>query len=275
MKKIVALALCLALALSLATVAFGATPATVTAKSYKDTAVGDLQVGDIGATFTAAVAATLNDDGKQTNTADIGHYTFNSKNCVVADSLADADYVLYSDAAGKNVMMYLKVAVTAYNGTGTVFTNFGKSCGQVTYNYDATKTYYTTSCAGDTSIYVADAEGTKALMVGGKLVTVAAAAVSDTAFAVKHTAVPSVKDGKVVGYTCATCKAVAVEAANLMSVPEGITPFAGNWYFPAASATTTGVSSAKTFDAGVALYAGMALMSVAGSAVVIGKKKEF
>ena len=39
--------------------------------------------------------------------------------------------------------------------------------------------------------------------------------------------------------------------------------------------TTTGVSSAKTFDAGVALYAGMALMSVAGSAVVIGKKKEF
>ena len=43
----------------------------------------------------------------------------------------------------------------------------------------------------------------------------------------------------------------------------------------AAGTTTTGVSSAKTFDAGVALYAGMALMSVAGSAVVIGKKKEF
>ena len=42
-----------------------------------------------------------------------------------------------------------------------------------------------------------------------------------------------------------------------------------------ATTTTTGVSSAKTFDAGVALYAGMALMSVAGSAVVIGKKKEF
>ena len=33
--------------------------------------------------------------------------------------------------------------------------------------------------------------------------------------------------------------------------------------------------SPKTFDAGVAMYAGMALMSVAGSAVVIGKKKEF
>lgn len=44
--------------------------------------------------------------------------------------------------------------------------------------------------------------------------------------------------------------------------------------------TNTGVdtneaTSPKTFDAGVALYVGMALTSVAGSAVVIGKKKEF
>ena len=43
----------------------------------------------------------------------------------------------------------------------------------------------------------------------------------------------------------------------------------------AAADTNKGVDSAKTFDAGVVLYAGMALMSVAGSAVVIGKKKEF
>ena len=37
----------------------------------------------------------------------------------------------------------------------------------------------------------------------------------------------------------------------------------------------TGVNSAKTFDAGVAMYVGMSLLSVAGGAVVIGKKKEF
>ena len=36
-----------------------------------------------------------------------------------------------------------------------------------------------------------------------------------------------------------------------------------------------GVDSAKTFDAGIAMYVGMSLLSVAGSAVVIGKKKEF
>ena len=39
--------------------------------------------------------------------------------------------------------------------------------------------------------------------------------------------------------------------------------------------TKDGVNSAKTFDAGIAMYVGMSLLSVAGSAVVIGKKKEF
>ena len=44
---------------------------------------------------------------------------------------------------------------------------------------------------------------------------------------------------------------------------------------PADTNSNTGVKAPETFDAGIALYAGMALMSVAGSAVVIGKKKEF
>ena len=37
----------------------------------------------------------------------------------------------------------------------------------------------------------------------------------------------------------------------------------------------SGKDSPKTFDAGIAMYVGMALTSVASSAVVIGKKKEF
>ena len=54
-----------------------------------------------------------------------------------------------------------------------------------------------------------------------------------------------------------------------------------SWAISAAgtTGTTTGTtstsSSPKTFDAGIAMYVGMALTSVAGSAVVIGKKKEF
>ena len=39
--------------------------------------------------------------------------------------------------------------------------------------------------------------------------------------------------------------------------------------------TGTTNKSPKTFDAGIAMYVGMALTSVAGSAVVIGTKKEF
>ena len=42
-----------------------------------------------------------------------------------------------------------------------------------------------------------------------------------------------------------------------------------------AATETTTTTSPKTFDAGIAMYVGMALTSVAGSAVVIGKKKEF
>ena len=38
---------------------------------------------------------------------------------------------------------------------------------------------------------------------------------------------------------------------------------------------TTTVDSPKTFDAGIAVYAGLSLLSAAGAAVVIGKKKEF
>ena len=42
-----------------------------------------------------------------------------------------------------------------------------------------------------------------------------------------------------------------------------------------ATTPSTTKPSPKTFDAGIAMYVGMALTSVAGSAVVIGKKKEF
>ena len=48
----------------------------------------------------------------------------------------------------------------------------------------------------------------------------------------------------------------------------------GNTVTPSGSTTGT-TTSPKTFDAGIAMYVGMALTSVAGSAVVIGKKKEF
>ena len=284
MKKIIATVLAMVMALALCCTAFAAT--TVTAKAYRDTDAKDAVKKSVTATFHAATAAKLDKDGKQTETANVAYYTVydiaGDAEYVVVSSLADADLVLYGDADATSVMLYLAKAKAHYNGTGTVFTNFGKKCGQVDYaDYDKDETYYTSNSkiggVEDKNIYVADDEGDISLMVGGKLVTVKDTYM-DSNNTEKHTAIPTVKDGKVVGYTCSVCKLAAVKAANVASIPSGAEVVEGTtvWYFPAAaSSTTTSNSSPKTFDAGIAMYVGMALTSVAGSAVVIGKKKEF
>ena len=125
---------------------------------------------------------------------------------------------------------------------------------------------------------MANDEGAITLMVNGKLVKVSEVAVNKADITVKHAPIPTVENNKVVGYTCSICGTKAIKAPNFASIPDGaqIIPNT-NWYFPAAAASTTTntTSSPKTFDAGIAMYVGMALTSVAGSAVVIGKKKEF
>lgn len=66
------------------------------------------------------------------------------------------------------------------------------------------------------------------------------------------------------------------DSLGLLDNPDALDP--GTLYIIGAASTTTdkdGVTSAKTFDAGIAMYVGMSLLSVAGGAVVIGKKKEF
>ena len=289
MKKIIATVLAMVMALALCATAFAAGPVTVKAKAVKATTKGAQPVynvsGDIDLQYYAAKAAELNSDGEQTNVANVAYYTipttagtvFTAK-YVVVGSLGEANIVVYSDKDGKNVMLYLAEAAVEYNGTGTVFTNFGTKCGQFNLpGYDKTATYYTTNEKGNDKLYKADKDGAVALMVEGKLVKVVEAA-ADVTKTVAHAAIPTVKDGKVVGYTCATCKLAAVEAPNYASIPANNSGIIENtnWYFPAVAASTTNTTtSPKTFDAGIAMYVGMALTSVAGSAVVIGKKKEF
>ena len=289
MKKIIATVLAMVMALALCATAFAAGPVTVKAKAVKATTKGAQLVynvsGDIDLQYYAAKAAELNSDGEQTNVANVAYYTipttagtvFTAK-YVVVGSLGEANIVVYSDKDGKNVMLYLAEAPVEYEGTGTVFTNFGTKCGQFNLTgYDKTATYYTTNEKDNDKLYKADKDGTVALMVEGKLVKVVEAA-ADVTKTVAHAAIPTVKDGKVVGYTCATCKLAAVEAPNYASIPANNSGIIENtnWYFPAVAASTTNTTtSPKTFDAGIAMYVGMALTSVAGSAVVIGKKKEF
>ena len=282
MKKIVALALCLALALALCTVAFAETTyyaAKTTSKITTGTALSAYPE------FNVAKDPTLNKDGELTAYGKVAHYAipatdvgFAGKYVAVA-SLAEADVVVATDAAMKNVVLYLDEINTEEYANAAVFTNFGEKCGQVNYDYDKDSTYYTLASAdGNDYLYVADKKGTANVMVAGKLVAVKGLGVLPTA--VKHVATPVIdtKTGKTTGYKCSVCGVAAVEAANIASIPaDGQQIGDSVFYFAAsaAAAATTGVASAKTFDAGVALYAGMALMSVAGSAVVIGKKKEF
>ena len=81
-------------------------------------------------------------------------------------------------------------------------------------------------------------------------------------------------------YTYTNASAVAAYANANGIVSSKLLKSATTLYLvEAGTATTTpttgNTSSPKTFDAGIAMYVGMALTSVAGSAVVIGKKKEF
>ena len=276
MKKIIATVLAMVMALALCTTAFAATG---------DTVEGYLKGTNVGA---SAVKTTLTytgntypktTDGK-TVAGVYAHYTEATYgDFIVVNSLADATAVLYSDEACKNVIMYLgQVEVVSYF-TGKVYNDFADVCGKFDKpaSYDATKTYYTYEDNGTTKLAVAAGSSEtadKLLTVDGKVVRV----VTLAATKVQHTAVPTVKDGKITGYTCSKCKAVAVEAPNYASIPAGAdtTNLTGNWYWTTSTTPSTDKNtSPKTFDAGIAMYVGMALTSVAGSAVVIGKKKEF
>ena len=284
MKKIIATVLAMVMALALCTTAFAASVTTgfikATDADSKDATPESVQLNYV-----------KNTDPKTTNgkTAygTYAHYevtgTTTSGDFIVVNSLAEATHVLYKEVEGKNVVMYLaEVPANAYYVAGKVYNDFADACGKYDKpaSYDATKTYYTCEVNGTEYLAVADSEnGDYLLVVDGKVVVVKDVATEATK--VSHVAIPTVKDGKITGYTCSKCKLAAVEAPNYASIPETGTALGtgyGNWYWPAAASsttTTTGTTSPKTFDAGIAMYVGMALTSVAGSAVVIGKKKEF
>ena len=92
------------------------------------------------------------------------------------------------------------------------------------------------------------------------------------------------KDGKVDSIKCDECKKVfsVVKASKIdKDWKEGVDFMVYDGMYvvlaggKAAAETGKEITSAKTFDAGVVMYVGLSLASVAGTAVVIGKKKEF
>ena len=297
MKKIIATVLAMVMALALCTVAFAVNVADLDGNGY----AGYNKAGNEIATGTVygyeAVAAAFT---KATGAGNVAHY----KVYTVANDAAteygtyvkadktDFDLKLTKSGAAA---LYLKEVVSAnYVAKAEAFTKIGNKCGML--DEDTDRVYYvstskytvggTTKDAGEVYFVQLEDEGQTNVLVNGKLVSVEALANAEL---VGHTWVAVEKDGKVVSYKCSDCGTVAsiyktyaaAKASGLKNVEAFVNDDGETIYLAYTDGKTDTTKptdtnkSPKTFDAGIAMYVGMALTSVAGSAVVIGKKKEF
>ena len=279
MKKIIATVLAMVMALALCTTAFAA------AQQYDafDAETGATVAEDVYLMYEKSTKTTIAFYWLSTdNAAEFGE---NDTMYVKVTKSADADVVLkYADK--KTVAMYLaEVDAVAYDGTGVAFTEIGSKCGQ--YKLQAGETvndkFYTATDSADQKVHLfkavdAETNDTVNLLVDGKVVITTDMGTL-TSWTVGHTWVVDAEKGLA---KCSNCGATGKVYKTFVEVPSGADAeqVAGVWVVEDATATpdtkpADGTSSPKTFDAGIAMYVGMALTSVAGSAVVIGKKKEF
>ena len=307
MKKIVALVLSLVMALSLCTVAFAADYKTgdkfydsktsgkgyvytyVKASQYKASETLDNNVAYL-------VAYNMDKDGDPTGdpvayyfVADKGGKTLYEDASTVA-SITRGDEITEANGEKYN---YTAVAVDAEKWSCT------------TTKHDAG--YKFTGTDDDTYYAKADDNGNLRLLVDGKIVK---ATKQDPYCGIKGQHILTVPkagakelDIGVYEAYCAAChKTLKWSDKNIngagalyslddntaqwvitnnksVAIPNGYELLSGNVYVIGEGTKDDGkkdgIDSAKTFDAGVAMYVGMSLLSVAGGAVVIGKKKEF
>ena len=189
--------------------------------------------------------------------------------------------------ATKLFLAPVDVTDVRYLDKATVFTNVTKEtdeCGKLVVT-DTTKTYYVAydeDNYDEDYYFVATKNGPIQLLVGGKIVDVAPNGAQDlTAHVWKgHDVVNN-------AYTtakCENCGKVVKLYATGTAAGKGAHYEAGLGYITkidngfgttvVTPSTDKTVTSAETFDAGIAMYVGMSVMAAAGSAVVIGKKKD-
>ena len=297
MKKIIATVLAMVMALALCTTAFAAPVAGYT--GY--TRGGEKLMADATNAESFSVEAHEAAFDKATGAGNVAYYTVS--NATAANTGYNGDYIkadktdfdLQLTKAGASTL-YLKHVNTGaeYVAKVEAFTKIGDKCGQL--DVDADGTYYVntskytsgnvTKDAGEVYFMASDADEAVYVLLNGKLVSVTLAGEQTL---VGHTWVAVEKDGKVVSYKCSDCGTVAsiyktyaaAKASGLKNVEAFVNDDGETIYLAYTDGKTDntkpadGTSSPKTFDAGIAMYVGMALTSVAGSAVVIGKKKEF
>ena len=298
MKKIIATVLAMVMALALCTTAFAAPVAGYT--GY--TRGGEKLMANATAAESFSVEAHEATFNKATGAGNVAYYTVSG--ATAANTAYNGDYTK-ADKTDFDLQLTKAGASTLYlkhvnNGAGYVakveaFTKIGDKCGQL--DVDADGTYYVntskytdtnsvTKDAGEVYFMASDANGAVYVLLNGKLVSVTLA---DEQTLVGHTWVAVEKDGKVVSYKCSDCGTVAsiyktyaaAKASGLKNVEAFVNDDGETIYLAYTDGKTDNTKptdtkpSPKTFDAGIAMYVGMALTSVAGSAVVIGKKKEF
>ena len=297
MKKIIATVLAMVMALALCTTAFaasaygtGTTPSTTSGHTYELKAGAGAYKDNVGTFF-------VYDTTTATNAVSVSQ-------AFVKVTKAQAEYTIVVDTT----ITYLAPAATfktSYDDTGVAVATVKEldKCGDIMMKVADTDLYKDSD--GDLYVPATAATATTTLLVGDTLVKVRPAvdkADNSTTYDYevqphKYVVTTAKKDGKTVvtALSCSKCNQTfdfrdsesdAIKAFGLgkftrttVTVTDGTGTASYVLYIKDAatgSAKPTGSKpSPKTFDAGIALYAAMALTSVAGSAVVIGKKKEF
>ena len=309
MKKIIATVLAMVMALALCTTAF-AYNADDEFDVYQ-ASIANMQ--DSATVKNGAVktengvrmvinAATTNVNGSGT----IEYLTFTSAttatgNFVKTTKPLATDYAVTEKGKAAVLFYVTSTTETSYDLTAKEFTNFGLNCGQINKSASNDATYYVDTKGtvyADSTTY-GTGNPVKAL-VDGSVETVYAVAKTTTKGEadkvldhVYYMTASKVEGTKIVptAVACQNCGDKSTElykqgANGVVKVPAGKTAdytitVGTDVYNVIPSGTgstntnTDKNTSPKTFDAGIAMYVGMALTSVAGSAVVIGKKKEF
>ena len=287
MKKIIATVLAMVMALALCTTAFAASKYVLYDEDKKST---DIMVTktDASSKNKTTLYYTYVDENDATHylvPADKSNYDGYVEGNYVKDVNADEDtidnFISYAD--GKLVKM------TAKSGE-----KVERNCTTSVFDTDV---YFDKDNAA--FVKVEDGTGTYNMLYNGVILSVDD--VTDEIAEGSHLWIKGDKvDDGIYNVKCASCGATAVayetlklagtktvvkydQAKGIATANDMEKNWEGDlldsdWYVTTSASTDTktdGNKSPKTFDAGIAMYVGMALTSVAGSAVVIGKKKEF
>ena len=258
----------------------------------------------------AVSGLAFNEVGANTNldgSGNVAYIVANNGEYYVKTTTPTTESYAVTYAGKTTVLYYVDVAdvqnanAFAYAGSATAFDKFSTfdKCGYVTVAQmpAATDVYFQTAAGAALNVaYKAAAttgtDVTKNYLLDGEVVTVATTVpVVDHKFVASGYKYDTVKKINVpTSALCTKCLETSSVIYKDGKVPAGtkyyelwdgnnttdysvvatVAPVGGAVVTP----STDKVTSAETFDAGIALYVGMSVMAAAGSAVVIGKKKD-